>query len=143
MPQAILVAEDDASLRDVIAWSLRAEGYRVVTAADGIEALRILAAGLAGLAVLDVRMPKMSGLEVIERMRRSPNLRRIPVVVQTAFPDEAPAALAILPKPFSAARLLEVVGAILGSGRSAGVLFRLADGTGPTSGRDRDNDDAS
>src|SRR5262245_15100332 len=138
MPQAILVAEDDANLRDVIAWSLRAEGYRVVTAADGLEALRILATGLAGLVVFDVRMPKMSGLEVIERMRRSPDLRRIPVVVQTAFPAEAPGDLAVLPKPFSAQRLLDVVSAILGAHRSAVVLSRLTGGGLPPARRDDD-----
>src|SRR5262249_30488932 len=113
MLQAILVAEDDANFRDVVAWSLRAEGYRVVTAADGLEALGHLTDGQVGLAILDARMPTMNGLEVIARMRASATLRRVPIVVLTGFPADVPSELTILPKPFSAESLLDTVRAIL------------------------------
>jgi CheY-like chemotaxis protein len=126
MLQAILVAEDDESLRDVIAWSLRAEGYRVVTASDGVEALRVLAAGQVELALLDLRMPRMNGQQVIARMRPNPEMLRIPVVVLTGFPAEAPTELAVLPKPFSGPKLLETVRAIIGQGSPRSAAARHA-----------------
>lgn len=114
MNHAILVAEDDTELRDAIAWSLRADGYKVVTATDGLEALRIMRSGKTELAVLDVRMPWINGLEVVAHMRRDPLLRRIPVVVLTGYPGEVPGDLAMIAKPFSAPRLLQMVRAIVG-----------------------------
>jgi CheY-like chemotaxis protein len=114
MTKSVLVAEDDKELREAIAWALRAEGYRVVTASDGLEALRIMQQSGALLAVLDLRMPWTNGLEVIARMRRDPVLQRIPLLVLTGFPQEAPRDLAVLTKPFSGPRLLEMVQAIIG-----------------------------
>lgn len=122
MASTILVADDDVQLRDTIAWCLRVEGYRVLTAADGHEALLVMRARpqqmAVDLAVLDVRMPLAGGPDVISAMRADPELRRIPVVVLTGFPDEAPGDVTVLQKPFAGTRLLEIIQAILGRRRT-------------------------
>jgi len=115
--QAILVAEDDADLREVIAWSLRAEGYRVVTAADGLESLRILRGGQVGLAILDARMSWVNGLEVLARMRRDPLLHRIPVLLLADSPLVGPPDVPVLPHTVDGSTLLEVVHAHIGPPR--------------------------
>ena len=114
MSQTILVAEDDDDQREAVAWSLRSQGFRVVTAADGMEALRALRGALPHLAILDVRMPWIGGLELVQHMRSDARLRRIPVVMLTAYADEVPRDLTVISKPFDAHRLMATVEAILG-----------------------------
>ena len=67
----VLVAEDDRGLREVLARGLRENGYVVDAVADGQEALRFLRSYDYAVAVLDWRMPEMSGLEVLQWMRRA------------------------------------------------------------------------
>ena len=123
--QVILVAEDDANLREVIAWSLRAEGYRAVTAADGLEGLRILRGGQVALAILDARMSWVNGLEVVARMRRDPVLRRIPVVLLADSPVVGPPDVLVLPHTVDGSKLLEVVQAHIGPPRSSVPIVRV------------------
>jgi len=123
--QGILVAEDDANLRDVIAWSLRAEGYRVVTAADGLESLRILRGGQVGLAILDARMSWVNGLEVVARMRRDPLLRRIPALLLADSPVVGPPDVLVVPHTVDGNTLLEVVQAHIGPPRSSVQVGRI------------------
>ncbi len=83
----VLVAEDDSALRDVLARGLRDHGYVVDAVAHGEEALRYLRVNEYAVAVVDWRMPVLSGLDLIEELRRRGS--RLPVLMLTA--RDAPA----------------------------------------------------
>ena len=65
----VLLVDDDRALRDAVSRALRLEGYEVVLAMDGPEALGVMSREPANLVVLDVSLPSMSGVEVCRRMR--------------------------------------------------------------------------
>ena len=69
MDETILLVDDDAALLEVTSIVLASEGYRVLTAEDGVEALRILGREALDLVVLDIMLPRMSGFEVLKKMR--------------------------------------------------------------------------
>ncbi len=125
----ILAADDEASLRHVIRFTLESAGYSVTVAADGCEAWESLQAGEFDCVVTDYQMPKMTGEDVCRRMRGVDRLRHVPVVLLTgrAFDldrDRLAAELDIrefLPKPFSPRVLLAVVRALLDSGGAGRV----------------------
>ena len=107
----MLVAEDDNGLRDVLARGLRENDYVVDAVADGAEAIRFLRSYEYELAVLDWRMPVMSGLEVVRWIRRQQ--RRTPVLLLTARDAHADRVTGLdqgaddyLVKPFDFAELL-------------------------------------
>jgi len=86
-PPTILLAEDEASYAVVVEMLLEADGYQVAKVADGREALTWLKEHTPALAVLDVAMPHLSGLEVCARMKRVSRLKGVPVVILTALRD--------------------------------------------------------
>lgn len=82
MPQqAILVVEDTRLLRKIYTEKLSGEGYEVFSAGDGMEALEMLRTHHVDLVLLDLIMPKMSGLEVLEAMRDDPRISGVPVLI--------------------------------------------------------------
>ncbi|HMR32161.1 MAG TPA: adenylate/guanylate cyclase domain-containing protein [Geminicoccaceae bacterium] len=84
----ILVAEDDPDIRDILVLTLAREGHRnVVAVADGVEAMDALSKGAFDLLLLDVLMPRLSGIEVLQRLRRMPGGEDVPVVVVSALSD--------------------------------------------------------
>jgi CheY-like chemotaxis protein/class 3 adenylate cyclase len=83
--QVILVAEDSALQRSMTVSTLRAEGFLVVEAEDGQEALEKLREQPASLVVTDVEMPRMTGLELVRAMRKDPRLASIPALVLTTL----------------------------------------------------------
>ena len=107
----ILVVDDEPALRQAVKRALGFEGYDVTFATDGVEALEVLAAEPVDAVVLDVLMPRMDGLEVCRRLRRSGDMT--PVLMLTArSPVEArvegldAGADDYLPKPFALQELL-------------------------------------
>ena len=78
--QRILVADDDAATRDLIAGALRNENFSVTTAADGIEALKRLEKSKFDVALLDVWMPRMNGLDVLKALRRKKSPPKVIVI---------------------------------------------------------------
>jgi len=80
----ILIAEDEPSFRNVVAAFLRDNGYQVLAAADGQEALDILRRERVDLALLDLMLPRIGGGDVIAAIRNDPRLAGLPVVVLTA-----------------------------------------------------------
>lgn len=95
---AVLVAEDDRELRELIAWALRGDGHDVVEARDGVELLQLMGWHLPGgegrnaarrfaLVITDNRMPTVDGLDALAALRRSGDTT--PVILITAFGDEA------------------------------------------------------
>ncbi len=81
MQQTILVVEDTDLLRRMYVDRLTQDGYRVVAAADGLEALNLMRSEGPDLVLLDLIMPMMSGIEVLEHSQADPRLRGIPVLV--------------------------------------------------------------
>lgn len=81
MGKRILLAEDDRFLRRACEVSLRQRGFTVLAAMDGEEALRLARAEIPDLVLLDLLMPKRSGLEVLRSLKAEPETRAIPVLV--------------------------------------------------------------
>lgn len=109
---AVLVVDDDAEERELVASIIASAGYSVVTASDGREALDLLHRVQPELIVLDVCMPIMDGAEFRVEQRRRLDWLRIPTVVMTGGDDETQLDLAVahtLHKPFRARDLLAVV----------------------------------
>jgi putative two-component system response regulator len=85
---SILVADDQASNRELLEELLSSEGFEVITAPDGVTALQKLSRRQVDLVVLDVLMPKMSGLEVCEKIKANPETYLIPVILTTSLSDK-------------------------------------------------------
>jgi DNA-binding response OmpR family regulator len=85
----VLVADDEEDIRALVAFRLRRAGYDVITAADGAEALTLATTRLPDLIVLDMMMPKATGLEVTRSLRELDSTRDIPVILLTARAQEA------------------------------------------------------
>lgn len=81
---SILVVEDEERVRKLIAVALTREGYQVTTADDGREALERLAEALPDLIISDVMMPRLDGLDLLQRLRNDPSTRAIPLILLTA-----------------------------------------------------------
>jgi CheY-like chemotaxis protein len=84
----ILVVEDEPENRLLIGIVLSTEGYQVIPAVDGADALERMAQEPPDLILLDLMMPQMSGVEVLERLRADPATASIPVIVLTALAQE-------------------------------------------------------
>jgi CheY-like chemotaxis protein len=99
----ILLVEDDPGVREAIRGLLVRFGYVVTAAADGAEAWDLLGRGPRFAAILvDLYTPRMTGHDLVARVRRTPRLREIPIIAMSAerAPDR-PSAQAFLEKPFS------------------------------------------
>lgn len=114
-PDAILIVEDDADIRDALKCLLRLEGYTTATASDGAEALGLLRSGLRpSLILLDLMLPGKDGFQFRRDQLSEPTLSAIPVVVYSGYHDPtryAPflRAAAYLRKPIEPEGLLRVV----------------------------------
>ncbi len=119
----ILVADDDGDVRELVVFRLERAGYRVVTAADGQEAVEVALERSPDVCVIDVMMPKLDGYQVTERLRASPGLAEVPIVLLTASVEDAAVSRGFevgasdyIKKPFGPHELLERIAAALGSG---------------------------
>ncbi|MBT4511989.1 MAG: response regulator [Chloroflexi bacterium] len=121
--KAILVVDDDFSIREVIARALTEEGYNVVTAKDGTEAVKKASRRSFDLVFLDISMPGQNGLETLSKLKsKHPSIN---VVVLTAVRDAAYEmvamrrhAIAYLRKPCGIDEIIEMVNKMLKSRRS-------------------------
>lgn len=116
----ILVVEDERDIAALVAYHLTKEGYRVRTAEAGQEALEAVSAEKPDLMILDLMLPGFSGYEVLQEMRRRPEMSEVPVVVLTARRDEADRVKGLelgaddyVTKPFSPRELVLRVSAVL------------------------------
>ena len=116
----VLVVEDDPSVRGLLQTLLSAEGYDVVTASDGLAGLVKAASSKPALMLLDLMMPDLGGVRVLEELRDDPELADIPVIVVTGKVDAVPGMRQLLGddnvfvKPFAVAELLTRVGDVTG-----------------------------
>jgi CheY-like chemotaxis protein len=115
MSEYVLVIDDDEDIRDIIAMALGRRGWQVATAANGLEALAILGHRAApSLILLDLRMPGMSGGELMEALRTMPGLNSVPVVVMSGDASERMQARSMgardfIAKPMELAELADAV----------------------------------
>ena len=111
MNHTVLVVEDEADLREMMREALELNGYEVVTAKEGQEALEAIAQiEHLCLVLLDLLMPGMNGWDFFDKMRARPELAGVPVVVHSSVPSRAPAGVTrVLQKPLEFDRLLSVV----------------------------------
>jgi CheY-like chemotaxis protein len=113
-PQTLMLIDDDPQLRHVVSMFFELEGFNVLEAQDGAEAIRMLAEYLPDVILLDLMMPDVPGIEVCRHVRATKRLKDIPVVVFTAAEmqeEELQAAGAdrFITKPYSLEGLRRVV----------------------------------
>ena len=120
--ERVLLVEDDSSIREVASLGLDGAGLRVVTAANGREALARFRADPYDLVVLDVMLPEVDGLAMIKEMKANPRTRAIPVIIITA--KDSPrdvidginsGAKHYITKPFKGVQVLEKVKKTIGA----------------------------
>ena len=110
VPRSVLLVEDDRDLRTSLSAILTEAGHQVRQAENGTEAIRELEQGLPDVILLDLMMPSGNGWEVLERLRTSPELRELPVVVVSAYASAPPSGTrALLHKPVRREALLDAV----------------------------------
>ena len=110
----VLIAEDDEDLRLLVSTTLRREGYEVVEACDGAEALDLAGVHEPALAVLDINMPHVDGVEVAERLRAGSNQTQVIFLTAQTRRAEldrmfATSPVAYIAKPFPLEKLREQV----------------------------------
>lgn len=83
----VLVADDEQAITELVAFALELEGYEVIQASDGPEALRLAGEEHPDLAMVDVMMPGLDGREVSRRLKEDPATADIPVLLFSAAPN--------------------------------------------------------
>lgn len=117
MPQTIILVDDDRNILTSVAMALEAEGFSVKTFNDGEEGLKGILSSPPDLVILDIKMPRMDGMEVLSRLRESSAL---PVIFLTSKDDEVDEIVGLrmgaddyITKPFSQRLLIERIRALL------------------------------
>jgi DNA-binding response OmpR family regulator len=121
----VLVADDESDLLGIVTFRLQRAGYDIVTASDGAEALALTRERRPELCLLDMMMPKLSGMEVLREIRADPELAGTRVIMLTARALEGDVQRSFeagvddyLTKPFSPQELIARVTAQLGRSRA-------------------------
>jgi two-component system alkaline phosphatase synthesis response regulator PhoP len=120
----ILVVDDEEDLLDLLEYNLKQEGYHVLLARDGVEALDAARENDPDLIILDIMMPKMDGIETCRRLREDAHLRTIPIMMLTARTEEEDQVAGLdvgadiyLSKPISVSVIVSQAKALLRSAR--------------------------
>ena len=137
MKHTIALVDDDRNILTSVAMTLEQEGFQVRTYPDGDSALQALTARPVDLAVLDIKMPRMDGMELLQKLRQRTSL---PVIFLTSKDEEVDEVMGLrlgaddyITKPFSQRLLIERIRALLrrnensraeGTGTAAGVMVR-------------------
>jgi two-component system chemotaxis response regulator CheY len=121
MGKVVLTVDDSASIRQMVAFTLKSAGYEVVEAVDGEDGLNKAKNKSADLVLTDQNMPKMDGLTLIKTLRGLPQYRSTPILMLTTESSDAmkaagkaAGATGWLVKPFDPQKLLEVVKKVIG-----------------------------
>src|SRR3954464_7670008 len=116
MRPRILVVDDEPDIVELVTFNLKAEGFEVVTARNGLEALDRARSLKPDLIVLDLMLPEMDGLSVCELLHRFPETARIPIIMLTAWSSELSRLIGLdcgaedyMTKPFSPRELVSRV----------------------------------
>jgi two-component system response regulator VicR len=117
----IMVIDDEPDLLEVVKLILESDGYQVVTAGSGQEALNVIEKDMPDLVLLDIIMPRMDGWEVFSRIKSNPKTENIPVIMLTAKDQRIDKLIGLhvvrvndyITKPFGRAELLERIKRVL------------------------------
>ncbi len=119
----IVVADDEPDIRRLVGFALRRGGYTVLEAATGTAALALIRRRRPALALLDVHMPGLDGIDVVRALAADPDLAGVPILLLSASAQAADVqvglqagATAYMVKPFAPAELVAKVAALLGLG---------------------------
>jgi two-component system chemotaxis response regulator CheY len=125
--KVVLLVDDSATVRRMLEWSLKPSGFRTLQAADGVHALELLKVQSVDLAIVDLNMPRMDGIELIRSIRADEKLKKLPVILLTTEKREVDRASALdaganlyLTKPAAPDVLRRQVEGFLGVGGPAG-----------------------
>ena len=117
----IMVVDDSVTVRKVTSRFLERQGFEVIVAKDGVDAIEILQDAMPDLMLLDIEMPRMDGFEVATQVRHSPRLSHLPIIMITSRTGEKHRERALeigvndyMGKPFQEADLLERIGKLIG-----------------------------
>jgi CheY-like chemotaxis protein len=115
----ILVVDDDEAIRELMVSAFEEEGYHVLEAADGAQALHLVSQAVPSVVLLDIQMPGIDGLEVARRLKADPATAAIPLVAVSAHAREAEVLASgcctFIAKPFDLAVLIAAVTSAIGS----------------------------
>lgn len=121
MAKTILAVDDSGSLRQMVAFSLKAAGYQVIEAVDGQDGLEKAKLQVVDLVLTDQNMPRMDGLTLIKSLRALDSYQKVPILMLTTESGDemkqkgrAAGANGWLVKPFDPQKLTEVVKKVLG-----------------------------
>ena len=129
MAPKVLVADDDPIMHQVLQHYLERNGFEMINASNGHQALELAVRELPNVIVLDVRMPELGGLAALRRLKETEATKAIPVIIVTVNDDrvtymesQVSGAAAFLSKPFRPAELLEHIKRLIpGSSTGAGT----------------------
>ncbi|MCA9730798.1 response regulator [candidate division KSB1 bacterium] len=120
MSKTIMTVDDSASIRQMVAFSLKQAGYNVIEAVDGADALNQLATKSIDMLVTDLNMPNVNGVELIRQVRKMTAYRFIPIIMLTTESQEtkksegkAAGATAWVIKPFRPEQLIAIANKVL------------------------------
>jgi len=121
MAKIILAVDDSASIRQMVAFTLKSSGYEVVEAVDGMDGLEKAKAKSVNLVLTDQNMPRMDGISLIKALRALPQYKTVPILMLTTESSDAmkaqgkaAGATGWLVKPFDPQKLIEVVKKVIG-----------------------------
>ena len=117
-PATVLIVEDEFAIADLLGMALTDEGYHVVKAANGRQALERLAENSPDLVITDFMMPVLDGAGLVQAMRQSEGQREVPIIIMSSMPETNVHAridryAAFVGKPFQIATLLQLIATIL------------------------------
>jgi len=120
MKPKVLLAEDDTSLTELLTYNLEQEGFEVIHATDGEEAMALAQEQQPDIAILDWMIPYLSGIEICRRLRRAPETANLPIIMLTARSEESDRIRGLetgaddyITKPFSPRELVARIKAVL------------------------------
>ena len=129
----VLVVEDERDVAELIRYNLTKEGYDVIVAPTGADAVKRTREVLPDLVLLDIMVPELNGWEVCRRLKQDPDTRNIPVIMVTGRVEEGDKVLGFeigaddyVTKPFSPRELLARIRAVARRGREAGANDKKA-----------------
>lgn len=111
--KTILIVDDEVDIAETLQSYVELEGYRVVVAFDGRDALHKVLEGKPDLVVTDLMMPRMDGSELIAQIRATPSIKDTPIITMSANRERA-LSLPFFRKPFSASELVDEIRRTIG-----------------------------
>ena len=121
MGKVILTADDSASMRQMVSFTIQNAGYEVIEAVDGLDALQKIEGKSIDMVVTDLNMPNLDGIELIKKLRAHPDHKFVPIVLLTTESQaekkqegRQAGATGWIVKPFKPEQLVSVIKKVLG-----------------------------